>query len=331
VNAGLLAIGEPEIAAFDTARDDIVQEMLIQEANNAVREVLSLGHFRWGLHRSTFLTVDDITEEYVAVTNGSATVTSVDEDGADATNFGDVTTDMFIRVGVDLESYKITDVDVVSTPNTLTIEQAYRGTTDTDTTYVIFQDTYDITTSNVDEIKLLQYGQGRVYIQAGLGDTIIEQVKLETIYREAGGDIHRDTSGKPALFAVISNDADEYPRIVLWPYPKDVYLMEFWYLLNFDENETAATAMFGADAPLVAYDAVEYRVCRRACQHDQDWTGFEAWDRQHKQALSQIVARENRGRIDNQMSVETFRRESWRGIRGQSAIAYDTQSAVRHW
>ena len=123
VNSGLKVIREPEVTAFTST--NILQEMLIEEANNGVRDIL--GRFmtspEWGLKRTTLTTTDDITTGTVTVTNGSTTVTS------SGNNFTSVTTSMWFRVTGDQTSYAISSIDTSTSPDTLTLANTYKGTT----------------------------------------------------------------------------------------------------------------------------------------------------------------------------------------------------------
>ena len=332
MNGALTAIGEAEVTAIDT--DNMLHDILIRECNNGVREVLTKCRFRWGLHRTSLVTTEPIETENVSVTNGSDTVTSVDSDGADAQNFGSVTTDMFIRVGTDLTSYAITAVDSTSDPHTLTIEQNYLGTTDTDATYIVIHDTYDFSNTTMDEIVSAQYGEGRVHtigLRGQMGDSNIEQVDLQTIIRAAGGDLHRDSSGKPALFCELQPDASGNRRLLFWPYPDDEYLIELWGVPKYSDATAFATVLFGTDAPDIAYDVVEYRMCRRACQYDNDSRGVAYWNHLYKGdgarefgALGDLMARENREyQADNILKVDTFRRGRLYGLEVRSQTAFD--------
>ena len=129
VNAALRGIGEPAITSFTATY--LLEQELIAEANNAVREIRDRFEPEWANKRPSFLTSVDIETENVAVTNGSATITSVTSAGASAANWTSVAAGMYFRVTGDTTSYLISSVDISVTPHTAVLEQAYTGTTAT--------------------------------------------------------------------------------------------------------------------------------------------------------------------------------------------------------
>lgn len=325
VNAALKSVGEAEITAFTSG--EMLEEILIEEANSAVREVLAKCRYRWGLDRTTLTLTGAITTLYASVTNGSTTVTSVTSAGVNADNFTNVTADMFLKVGTDRVSYAIASIDTAASPDTLTLATAYQGTTDGDASVVFLQDTYDFTDTTIDEIILAQYGESRVYslgYVGVVGDSLIQQVDLSTLHAMAGGWLHRNTSGKPVAFTEIAPDASDNRRLLFWPYPDDAYVIEMKGVRKYTENTTFATTMFGGDAPDVAYDVVEARMCRRACLFDNDTTGMNYWNGQYRDLMGDLISRENRANYgDGGMKVETYRARGPRGIRAVSQIAFD--------
>ena len=330
VNSGLKEIGEPQITAFDTNNN--LQNALIEDANNGVTEVRGMGRWRWSYKRGILVTSADITSGAVAATNGSTTVTSVTSAGVNADNFTGVTADYKIRIGNDLTTYSLASVDTASSPDTVTLETAYLGTTATAGSYILLQDTYDLSLTDLDEIIVMQYGEARPNTSLGAtyGSTIVEQVSMENLLREAGGDPHRDTSGKPVKFSRISHDADENERIVLWPYPNTKYLLEFWYTQKYTSTSVITDVPFGTDSPEAAYQYVEYRVCRRACRWARDNDGIEYWEREMRKATADLRKRENRTyQDDNQMHIDVPRRQFSGGIRVESQRWFDQKPAVR--
>lgn len=333
VNAGLRTIGEVGIDAFDA--DNELQNILIEEANNTVREVLEKNRYRWGLDRSSLVTVAAIDTGQVAVVNGSTTVTSKDDDGDDATNFGSVAAGMFFRKTTDLTSYLVASVDTSGTPHTLTLEKAYLGTSGTGA-YRVLKDTYALTDTAVDEIKIAAYGEAHGVL-AGLstlslpGSAQLDQVDLSTIYTYAGGDLHRDSTGKPRMFTEIARNSSDQRQLLFWPYPDAALLIELRHTRRYDAAAAIGTVLFGGDAPDVAYDCVEYRVCRRACVFDNDNAQAGYWDNLYRGdgvrtfgALGDLLARENRTHMsDNAMRVQTFQRGIYRGTRVESQRIFD--------
>jgi hypothetical protein len=140
----------------------------------------------------------------------------------------------------------------------------------------------------------------------------------------AGGDRHRNTSGKPQIIAEIGPDSNDNPQFVLWPYPTTALLIELWYTTEFSENATFGTVMFGADAPSSAYDFVEHKVVAAGLEWDENYQGAAVYEQRAQMAMVSVIKRENRERIDVGFDVETYRRQY--GIRypGRSGILFDT-------
>jgi len=203
VNAGLLCLKEPEISSFTTT--NILQRHLIREANNAIREILALRDFDWGLKHTVLVTTDDTTTGTIIVTNASTGITS------SGNNFSNVTAGMYLRVDGDRTSYEISSVDTAPSPDTAVLATAYVGTTNATATYRIFRDTYSVSTSDLDEIEIAAYGDGQTWAMGTYPDNRIYLVSLSQIFSMSGGDLHLDTSGKPKFIARVSVDASDVP------------------------------------------------------------------------------------------------------------------------
>jgi hypothetical protein len=337
INQSLKEIGEPEVTAFTA--DNILQQRMIEEANDTVEEIMTYGDFRWALKHVNIATTADIETEQVALTNGSATVSSVDDDDVSADNFGSVTTDMWFRRTSDNVSYPIASIDTSGTPDTLVLgtsaatgTRTYVGTTTTGTGYRIFQDTFDLTTSDIDEIKHITYGDAPTWntsVSGSLPDGQIRMVNLQTIMNTAGGDLHRHTGGKPQLATIISNDADENQRLLLWPFPTEVFLVDLWYKTLIGENTTFATNLFGGDAPGIAYQAVSHRVKVVASTYDEDYRRADMWEKRYQAAIGHLMRRENRQEIDTAFGVNTYRMTYANGMPARSGIHFSTKGAQR--
>lgn len=332
VNAGLKEIGETEITAFTSA--NLLERNLIDVINNTITEINEEEEYAWAIKRAVLPTVAKITTGSVAVTNDTTTVTSVDSAGANATNFGSVAVGMYIRLTADKTSYLITAVDSVSTPNTVTIETEYAGTTTTASGYTILQDTYAISTANFDEIKYISYGDngdlGSI-LRGQQGDGTLGQFdSIGDLVVLTGGDLHRDAGGKPRAFARYSPDASDNNQIVLWPYPDDVYVMEVWYKQNYTAATAFATSVFGNDAPDIAYVALDYACRSYACKWDEDDQKAMYWEGKSRECIKKVKSRENRtNHSGNAIKVHTGRRYL-RGTEVRSQIGFDTKSARRY-
>jgi len=322
VNAALKTMGEPEITEFTAS--NILQQRLIEVANNAVRELTDQMDFDWRLQRAPLITTAEISTGSAAVTNGSTTVTSVDSDGNDADNFGSVVAGMYFRRTSDQTSYLIDSVDTGSSPDTLTLETAYLGDTSTAGAYRIVTDTYAVSTTNFGELYTATYGESIPYAAPQSGGAPLVVKTFAELMQIAGGDRHRNTSGKPQIIAEIGPDSNDNPQFVLWPYPTTALLIELWYTTEFSENATFGTVMFGADAPSSAYDFVEHKVVAAGLEWDENYQGAAVYEQRAQMAMVSVIKRENRERIDVGFDVETYRRQY--GIRypGRSGILFDT-------
>lgn len=312
VNSALRTIGEASITAFDT--DDILQLELLNTANEAVHEILELCRYRWGLFRDAFATVADLETGTVSVTNGSTAVS------ASANQFTNVAAGDFLRVTGDTTSYEIASVDVSVSPDTLVLSDSYLGTSDTTASYRILRDTYAISITDLDEIRMATYGDGVVR------QNRIKIVDMREIINRAGGDLHSNSSGKPRYMAQRNPNSSDVPRWVLWPYPDTAYLIEIWHTLKFNLTTSSyATNLFGGDAPDIAYDAVQYKLRWRACVYDADPNQANVWDREWVNAKAKVAAREARTHFDdNAMSVASYRRRRPRyGMDAVSQIEFD--------
>jgi hypothetical protein len=331
VNEGLRTIGEPEITALTS--DNILELTLIEEANIAIRDILGRHRFEWGNKRTTLTTTDDISTESVAVTNGSTTVTSVTAAGASAANFGSVTTSMWFRRTSDQTSYEISSINTALTPHTMVLANAYIGVTATATGYRCFQDTYSVPASDLDVIQTLTYGEAATtwYASGNYADREVAKRNFSDLIQLSGGDLHRNTTGRPAYYALGSEsiDSDDNPQIILWPFPTDDYLMSLWYSIAYSENSTFDTSLFSADAPALAYDVVGHRVKARAYKWDKMSHEYAEQMRLYEQGIGNLIRRENDYKRDQSMKVHTYRMSARRRLPVRSMYSFDTKSAAR--
>ena len=323
ISAGLKDIKEPEVTAFTTG--DILQEALIEEANNASRDILARIRYKWGLQRTSFLTTDNIDTGTVAVTNGSTAITSKDASGVDADNFTNAVAGMYLRVTGDNTSYKLDSVTTAASPDTAVLEQAYQGTTATAAGYDIIHDEYGLTDTDMDRIHhvIITEDQGwGPALSSQFPHNELGPTALSDILAHAGGDVHRNASGVPRMWAEIGRDSSDQRQIVLWPYPRDSYLVQVWYQILVTENSTFDTNMLGGDAPEIAYDAIEARVCARAQKWDKNMAEFTAWMQIYEHLVRQLI-KHDRTNVKHSMRVWTGRRRYGRGVRSESQNRFD--------
>ncbi len=324
LNNALNLMGEPSITSIDT--DNILQKALIAESNNAVRDILSRYPFSWGYKRTTLTTTTQITTGTCIVTNGSTTVTSSGD------NWGSATTSMWFRVTGDTTSYEITTVTTAGSPDTLTLTETYKGTSNSTASYTLFQDTYALSTTDLDDPAIIAYGDAANWansLAGGLPNNQVSLISLKELFDISGGDLHRDTSGRPKFMARISVNSSNYPRYILWPYPNDDYLMELWYSILYSENSTFSTDMFAADAPQMAYDAVEHRVKWRAYKWDRKRDDADDEMKLYQLAIGNLLRRENRPEVDHSIGVERYSRRAGGNYPGRSITYFDLKSARR--
>ena len=296
INEALRVIGEPDITAFTSANQ--LQNLLIDSANEAVHDLLEAARYRWGLSRDAFQTHAKLTTQKVTVFNGLTTVYSADADGnATANNFTNVAAGDFIRFGTDLVSYEVASVNTGVSPDQLTLADPYQGTSAASgTSYVVLRDVYPLSISGLDEIMIVSYGNNSAFT----GSDEIQLTNIQNITERAGGDLHRNTSGKPGWMAQIEPDSSDNPQWLLWPYPSDVYHIEIWHTIKYTSNSTFSTQTFEGRAPDIAYDAVSHRVRERACMFDENMSQAQYWGQQYERARFQLVSRENRAHRDDQ-------------------------------
>jgi len=331
VNAALKEVGDAEIVEF--AATNILHQQMIEEMNNRVRRVRARFRARWALTRGTLQLTAPITTGQVTVTQGSATISSKDSSGSAAENFGSVAAGMKIIVGSDTTAYKITAVSTSSSPDNITIDGNYTGATAT-TSYTIFKDTYSMSgLTDFDEIIMANYGDGGNWIGniSGQGPNYsIDIVALQTIMAATGGNLYRNTSGKPTMMAQIEGDSSGNTQFLVNPYPDDDYYLELWYVKKFTENSTFSSDLFDGDAPEEAYDYVEQGVLARASRYDENDAGTQYWEVRATDTLRDLTARENRSnQDDNQLEVQTYRQGSAGTIEGRSQVAFDNKRAWR--
>ncbi len=324
INSALKEVGEPEVESFTS--DNILQQRMIEAANNAVRNLVDRLDYDWRLKRTTLVTVADITTGSAAVTKGDATVSSVDSDGDAATNFGSVTTSMWFRAASTQKSYQIA---TATSSSAFELESNYLDSTATASGYRIFQDTFSIDeVTDFGELVIATYGDGRSWTLNGGGNEQLIQVPLAELYDRAGGDPHKDTSGRPVLIAEIAPKKlyanTSRTQFKLWPYPKDTYLIELWYAADFAAASSMTTTLFDTRAPSSAYDYVEHMTVAAACLWDEDFNKSSVFTQKADVALSNVIRRENRERIDVGFEVETYRRYYGNRYPTRSGIEFDT-------
>lgn len=325
LNVGLAEIGEPQITSIDA--DNVLQTALINEVNLAVRDILLRKRFRWAYQRATLTTTAALTDKYIAVTNGSTTITSVTSAGLPAADWTTaLTAGMYIRVGTDATSYKVATVTTGGgTPHTGTLEVAYQGTTSAASSYVALKDEYPLTTSDLEEVILASYGDAPSYgnVLSGVSHTgELGIVSLQSLLSFAHGDFHQDTSGHPRLIARIGVNSANYPVLKMWPYPDDEYVVDLWYTVKYTSLSTASGTLFTQDAPQQAEDAVALRVMARALKWNKDFTEAAERMQQYERTIGLLIGRPGTA-VRQGMSVATYRRRYGTFARVESQQAFD--------
>ena len=335
INRAIVHIGEPEVSAITT--DNQLQIVVIDAINEAVDEVREKCHFaEWAYLHDTITTATALTTGTVAVTNGSTTVTSKDASGDSADNFTSVAAGDWLRVTGDLSSYRVASVSTGSSPDTLTLEDSYVGTTSTSAGYKVIRDEYALSQTDLDQLVLASYGDGSY----GAYSVPLKIVDIHRLLQISGGDVHRDASGKPRYIAHLGVDSSDDAIIKLWPYPDSVYLIDLWHTALYSEISSASSVLFSGDAPQVALNAVVEKARWRAFMWDNDTEkalvsgGPNGTGGRYGDLVGQVRAREQRQfREDDQMSLATYRPRFGRrhGLRTESQVAYDRPGGVGRW
>ncbi len=324
INAGLKEIGEPEVTSFTAT--NILQQRLIEVANNSVRGMVDRLDYDWLYKRTTISTTAVVTTGAVSVTNGSTTINSVNSSGGAATNFVSTMAGTWFRVGATQKSYKIASFTSTSV---MELETEYLDTTNTAASYRIFKDTFGITDADFDvgSLTMAAYGDSGTWTAGISGyqeNNEIGLVSMPRLYQHSGGDPHRDTSGRPVVIAPQLADSSNDPQFTLWPYPTDTFLIELWYIAFFAENVTFATALFGGSAPQSAYDYVEHKVVAAAHKWDEAFDQAAVAEQEAQTSFQNVIRRENRERMDTGLTVETYRRHYGINYPTSSNITFNT-------
>jgi hypothetical protein len=318
--------GDAVVTALTTG--NIFQLRMMKVMSNAVQELVDTFEFSWRFQRAILVTSAEITTENAAVTNGDATVNSVTSAGASADNWGSVTDAMFFRNIADQTSYAISSITTSGSPDTIELERAYLGTTATAASYRILQDIYPISTSGFGELVTATYGDSPSWTSSlgdrSLPDNHLQVVPFRDLMAMAGGDRHRDTSGKPRFIAQIGTDSSNNPQFALWPYPNAAYLIELFHTLDYAEASAFDTVLFGTDAPSSAYDYVEHKVLAATYEWDRNQSGAAAEEQRAANSLANVLRREHRERGSVGIGINPNRRHYGHHYRGRSGISFDS-------
>ena len=326
LNAGLKVIREPEVTEITAG--NILQQHLIECINAAVVDIREDGDYPWTYAYATLVTTAEVDEEYAAVTTGSTTVTSVDEDGVVASDFTGITVNMWFRAAADNVSYGIASAEDA----TLVLDTAYVGTTSTAGGYRAFQDTYALTTSDLDTIVALTMGDATTWMGAIGGvdaDRRLRSVSMQSLLETSGGDLHSEATGRPRTYTRLRPNASDEPQIILWPAPDSQYLLNVWYTTLYSDASAFDTTLLGADAPASVYVALEHKCRAAARMWDRDMNGAAYWEAMYQKAKADLHRRENREADDRAISVATGRRAYTRYPINYGEV-FDRRSARRY-
>lgn len=311
VNSALVEIGEPEVTDFTDI--NLLQRALINEANYAVRDMMSRSKFRWALHRTILPTVAEVTG-YVQATNGYNILTSVTSGGVQTPPSSTLAIGSYIRIAGDYTSYRVSLVS----GNYITLETRYVGDSSSAAAYRGIKDEYSFPMSDCEDVVIAQYGDAN----EGSARKQIEVVPLQAMAANAGGDWHLNESGKPAQMARVRPDSSDVQVWKLWPYPDSAYIIELWYTKRFTAASSFSSTVFNGDAPPLAEDAVCLRCAARALRWTKDYQEANERLQQYERAVAQLVSGQARSESRG-MRVETYRMSPRGGIRAESQIAFD--------
>ena len=254
------------------------------------RQVWSASDWPFTLKTGVFQTVARITAGTVTVTNGSTTVTetTTNENGWSSAIEG-----RYFRALGDKAFYPISTF-TNGTPDSLTLERAYEGTTGTDKSYSIFQHIYSLG-SDVGRIDgISDLNQGR-FLREISSDHLDETFPNRTTY------------GESELWANAGRDANDIYRVELYYIPSSVRGFQYRY------KQEAPYLTSGADKTV---PHIFESLLRHGWKADywrwrgsmDDATGQEqAWSGQEEmlfsKELSEMSAREAQNRPPSKMRL----------------------------
>ena len=331
VNAALKDIKEPEITAWES--DNILQLALIEEVNNAVRDMCSRKKFPWAFHKYSFVTRPVIETEYAKVyfNTSYALLYNTTSTGTSQNGWGSVASSAglwynWIRLDGTDASLRISTVLTVGTPDIIATEFETSLSVGDIVTYKIITDEYVPYASQnpLDSVFQVTMSEANTYDYLAGGSTPTNELKfvsLHALISAAKGDVHRNESGKPQLVAQSGSDTSGRPIYKLWPYPDQEYTIDMYGIRSYTQQTDFADTLFDGMAPALAEDAVEFRVCARAQKWDRNYLEEQGWMRKYELALANLMAGP-RTSVSHGMSINTYRR-TYSGIRVESQNHFD--------
>lgn len=208
----------------------------------------------------------------VAVTNGSTTVTGT------GTTWTSAMTGRKFTLSIGGPYYRFTYVSATSG----TLSEAYQEDTDSESTYSIFQDEYDLeaTTHSVESATLIK--------DAFTGPLIgYEQVEADA------ADFVGSSTGRPVAWCVCTSTTANTPRVRFSPIPDDTYRVAFRSLKTWTDLSSDGD-LYTASLPVDVEELILDRALRWAPRIEGSRQVMT--DKQFREALSLVWADHNKRR-----------------------------------
>lgn len=233
-------VGWPQPTTIAAASRTLTDDKIVDHMNEVG---VALGHYYFWkfLFRQTILTtVAQITAGDADVTNASTSVTS---DHADTVWTG--TAGYKFKFNAYEEVY---DIASVGGATSITLANAFNGTTATDGAYKIVQDEYDLPSDFDGELAFVHYlGPWNLKIQSPIG---LFSDRFGPMARNLFGTTDALTTGNPRTATIVSRDDgtnDHLYKVILDPPPEKKMLIELaYYALLADHSADSDTWPFPA-------------------------------------------------------------------------------------
>lgn len=200
--------------------------------NAVYREIYSIHDWWWLVKRGVINMAADYTTGTVSVTNNSTTATLSAAPTGQPSFAGRV-----LIVTGNQDSGAVYRIDTNTAESaTLTLDAAYTGTTDTAAGYAIYQDSYSLATDVGKLLNVKRYG----YIPS------MRAISPDEMHELKAADA---STGKPDVYTVLdfatTGDPTTARRLVIHPYPDDLYRLEYHY------KRTLNTELATSNKPLL--------------------------------------------------------------------------------
>lgn len=242
--------------------------------NDAYRQIAALYDFWWLYDRQVIVTSAPITTGTISVTNASTSATY--SDAPTPSTAGRVlhipsnTTELYLS--------RISAHTAAATA--LTLESAYTGDDDTDATFTVWQDRYDLATDCGKVLWIRRTG----YTQP------LQIISPEEMIRLKGWDT---SEGPPHVATVLGFDTEGDPttqkQLHVHPYPDDTYTLEVWYRQALNTEVSSSTRYLIPDDFIHVLEFATMADSYLYFLNDAERGAF--YERKYQDALKVMVAR----------------------------------------